>query len=533
MNQIYGGTEIIREIEKLYQSGQTDYTMEPLVLIDKDNNPVGTIRDKDSVIFCCRRGEREVQLTRAFVDPAFNEFPRAEFKNLKFVTLTLYHEMFLDMPVDVAFPPHSQIKDTLGETISKNGLRQLRVAESEKFAHVTFFMNGGLNDPYPGEDDICVPSPEGVSYEEVPELSVAEVARQTVKGIHSGNYDFIAVNLANGDIIGHFESPEPKIKCAQVLDKHLGIIIEQALGADYVTLITADHGLLELSKKQDGNPNTSHTRNPVPLVMVSPNNQKIKGIGLRKNGKLMDIAPTILQLMGIPQPDRMSGQSILGSNSLAPEKRKVLLLVIDGWGIGSADSTNPIFLAHTPVWDSISRKYPSISIEASGKAVGLEDWKPGNSEAGHMNIGAGRAILQDDVRISNAIQDGSFYRNSALLDAIENVCRYNSTLHLICLLSRKSSHGSIDYPLAILKLAKDHHIEKVCIHAVFDGRSTKVREAPALLNELSVEMERIGIGRIVSGVGRSLALDRNNDYGKTQKAYNSLVFGLGRHIRSV
>ena len=521
---------MIDAIDKLYDRGLSDYFMEPLVLTGENNEPVGLIRDGDAVVFCCRRGEREIQLTRAFVDPMFAEFPIVKFRNLIFISMTLYHEMFLKMPVRVAFPPLSQIRDNLGETISRSGLRQLRISESEKFAHITFFINGGHHQPYPGEDDICVPSPKGISFQEVPELSIAKVTQQTIEGIHSGLYEFIAVNFANGDIIGHFENTEPKIKCAEVVDKQLGIIIEQAMAAGYTTIITADHGVLEQAIKPDGYPSVSHTHNPVPFVIIGPGIKKQIGPGLRKNGKLYDIAPTVLQLMGLPKPELMTGQSLFMNDTASPPKSKVILLILDGWGIGARNETNPIYMAQTPVWDRLLRQYPFTSLQASGWAVGLLDWKPGNSEAGHMSIGAGREVPQDDVRISQSIENGTFYQNSVFLDAIDAVKTKNNSLHLISLLSQKSSHGSLEYPLALLRLAKNKNLKKVFLHVIFDGRSTKVRNASDLLKKLVDEMKAIGIGQIASGIGRSFALDRDGNYQKTRQAYDAFVLGLGRRV---
>ena len=265
--------------------------------------------------------------------------------------------------------------------------------------------------------------------------------------------------------------------------------------------------------------------------MVGPDTSHQAGVTLRASGSLADIAPTILQILGLPKPDLMTGKSLLKNYPLEHKKKKVLLVILDGWGIGSEDESNPIFLADTPVWDRLLHQYPFTSLKAAGRAVGLLDWKAGNSEAGHMSIGAGRVVPQNDMRISQAIADGSFYRNSAFLDAVNAVKHRKRALHLIGLLSERSSHGSIDYPLALLRLAREMRLEKVYLHVIFDGRSTKIRNAPDLLGKLNREMETIGIGKIVSGVGRSLALDRNEDYQKTQLAYDAFVFGQGRRIK--
>ena len=165
-------------------------------------------------------------------------------------------------------------------------------------------------------------------------------------------------------------------------------------------------------------------------------------------------------------------------------RRRVLLVILDGWGVGKDDDTNPIWLAPTPVWDDLTRWYPCAQLQAAGDAVGLKPDKAGNSEAGHMNIGAGRIVLQDDVRLDLAIKDGSFCTNEILCRAINEVKQRNASLHLIGLLTEKSSHGSIDYPLALLRMAKENGLDQVYLHVIFDGRSTEPGSAPALLEKL-------------------------------------------------
>jgi 2,3-bisphosphoglycerate-independent phosphoglycerate mutase len=210
------------------------------------------------------------------------------------------------------------------------------------------------------------------------------------------------------------------------------------------------------------------------------------------------------------------------------QKRKVLLIILDGWGIGKGDNSNPIYLAKTPVWDDLLKSYPFTTLQAAGEAVGLKSGKAGNSEAGHINMGAGRIVLQDDVRLDRAMQDGTFYTNEVFLDTMAKVKSQNSSLHLIALLTEKSSHGSIDYPLALLKMAKSKGLQNVYVHVIFDGRSTEPGTAPALLELLEDKIDEIGVGNIVSGIGRGIALDRDGDYSKTKKAYDLLVNGVGR-----
>src|SRR4030066_969127 len=194
-----GGFELADAVNELYASGQTDYSLEPIILVNAKGKPIGRIEDGDSVIFCLRRGEREIELTEAFVDFERDYFPRRKFNHLPFVILTLYHEKFKDIPVAFAL---SKIQDTLGYILSQHNLRQLHISESEKFSHVTFFLNGGNNQQFPGEEVIRIPSPKGIPFDQIPGLNLDQVTYHLTQSIQEG-YDFIVANFANGDVIGH------------------------------------------------------------------------------------------------------------------------------------------------------------------------------------------------------------------------------------------------------------------------------------------------------------------------------------------
>jgi 2,3-bisphosphoglycerate-independent phosphoglycerate mutase len=516
----HGAIALGKAVRELYAEGQIDYSLEPIVITNKRGDSVGRIKDGDSVIFCCRRGEREIQLTEAFTEAGYNHFPRPDFHDLTFVILTLYHEKFKDLPV--AFAP-SKISDTLGEVVSRAGLSQLHTAESEKFAHVTFFFNGGNNQPFAGEDDIRIPSPKGIPFDQIPELSLPQVADEVLRGIEK-KYDFIVTNFANGDVIGHTSNNEAKIKCASVVDGHLGRVVNAALADDYVVLVTADHGNLEVMTNADGTPHVAHTTNPVEFILMD---SRLKSPFELRDGKLADVAPTVLSALGLSQPESMNGGTLAPTHSWGG-RRRVMLIILDGWGIGGMDKSDPIHIAPTPVWDELLRQYPHSQLHASGDAVGLQADKAGNSEAGHLNLGSGRVVLQDDVRLDLAMKDGSFQTNEIFQRVITDVKQRSTDLHLIGLLTEKSSHGSIDYPLALLKLAKENGLQDVYLHVIFDGRSTEPGSAPALLEKLECQMEEIGIGIVASGVGRGIALDRDGNYKKTQRTFDALVFGKGR-----
>ena len=519
-----GGEALAKAVERAYAAGQIDYSMEPLVLEDVSGEAIGTIQIGDSVIFCCRRGEREIELTDAFADPAFTGFERKQIDPLTFVILTMYNEKYTYLPV--AFAP-SRVSETLAETVSVAGLRQLHCAESEKYAHVTFFLNGGNGAAFPGEDDVCIPSPKGVSFDSIPALSLPKVAARVAEGISEG-YDLIVTNFANGDVIGHTSNNEAKIEAARVVDRYLGETLAAAKAAGYTTLITADHGNLERMRTPEGKPDVAHTENLVACILVPPTGtapamERISFDPMRADGALCDVTPTVLASLGLAQPAQMGGKALY-----QPEQTgKVLLIILDGWGMGEADDTNPIYLAETPVWDSLLRDYPVRYLGASGDAVGLESGKAGNSEAGHLNIGAGRRVPQDDVRLESAMQDGSFGENPVFVSAVESAKRTGKAVHLLALLTKKSSHGSIDYPLELLDLCKRMEQDDVYVHIIFDGRSTAPGSAPTLLRELEETMRQKGVGTIVSGVGRGIALDRDKNWVKVQKAYESMTIGKG------
>ncbi len=512
-----------KAIEKAYRDGEDDYNMRPIVLKKSENEPIGTINSGDSVVFCCKRGEREIQLTDCFVAPDFPYFERKNFSNLYFALFTLYHAKYLTLSLPVAFKP-SIVNDTLGEVISKTGLKQLRIAESEKFAHVTFFFNGNSNRVFMGEEDMKIPSPSGIPFEKVPALSLEALSRRLIEEINRDKYQFILANFANGDVIGHTTNFEAKVSCVKEINKRLKAVVEEALLKQYTVIVTADHGVLEVGYK-NGKPNVSHTTNPVPFILINP---ALKSVHLKK-GKLANIAPTVLDLMGIRKP-KFYEESLFEATPFL-KSQKILLIVLDGWGIGEANENNPIYVAKPIFYNSLLKEYPWTTLDASGESVGLKAGQSGNSEAGHMNIGAGRVILQDDVIIEKSIEDGSFFLNPVFKEAIQRLDKTKRALHLIGLLSCKSSHGTVDYFLNVLKIAKSFNFENVFLHLILDGRSTEPGSAPALIRSLGKTLHEIGIGTIVTVVGRGYALDRNGDYAKkTKVAYDAMVFGIGRAV---
>ena len=285
-------------VENSYKENVTDEFILPTVI-----KGGATIKENDSVIFFNFRPDRAREITRTIVDPDFDGFERKNgFFPVNFVCMTQYDAT---MPnVDVAFKPQS-LKNTLGEYVSDNGMAQLRIAETEKYAQVTFFFNGGVEKQYPGEDRILVKSPSVATYDMQPEMSAPEVTDKLVAAIETGKYDMIILNFANCDMVGHTGVFEAAVKAVEAVDTCVGRVVDAITKMNGVALITADHGNADKMVDTDGEPFTAHTTNPVPFCVVGYDCQ------LREGGRLADIAPTMLQILGLPQPEEMDGKSLI------------------------------------------------------------------------------------------------------------------------------------------------------------------------------------------------------------------------------
>ncbi|CZT56053.1 2,3-bisphosphoglycerate-independent phosphoglycerate mutase [Eubacteriaceae bacterium CHKCI005] len=288
----------VEAVAHSYEQDVTDEFIVPAVIEG------GTaIKANDSVIFFNFRPDRAREITRTFVDPDFNGFERKNgFFPLHYVCFTQYDAT---MPnVTVAFHPQS-LKNTLGEYLSDLGKTQLRIAETEKYAHVTFFFNGGVEKQYEGEDRVLIPSPKVATYDLQPEMSAYEVCDAVCERILSGNYDVVILNFANCDMVGHTGVEEAAIKAVEAVDTCMGRVADAVKKMDGVLLVTADHGNADQMKEPDGSPFTAHTTWPVPFIVVG------RDCKLREGGRLADIAPTMLDIMGIPQPAEMDGVSLI------------------------------------------------------------------------------------------------------------------------------------------------------------------------------------------------------------------------------
>lgn len=291
----------ISAIEKSYQKELFDEFVEPTVIYN-GKKPIATIDEKDSVIFFNFRPDRAREITRALVDPEFDGFETKPL-NLYYVCFTEYDKTIPN--VNIAFKP-TALTNTFGEYISKKGYTQLRIAETEKYAHVTFFFNGGEEKQYAGEDRILIPSPKVETYDLKPEMSAYEVTEKVADAIKQEKYDCIILNYANPDMVGHTGNFDATVKAIEAIDECVGKVIEIAQKQKAVVLITADHGNAEqMIDYKTGEPHTAHTTNPVPLILVGKQEVALK------SGKLADLAPTMLEIMGLEKPKEMTGESLL------------------------------------------------------------------------------------------------------------------------------------------------------------------------------------------------------------------------------
>ena len=294
-------TNAVESIQQSYDQNITDEFIEPLVVVDENNKPLAKIEEDDVVIFFNFRTDRGRELTEALSQKDFHEFNMHKM-NLYYVTMTNYDDTYSNVHV---IYDKDNITETLGEVLEKAGKKQIRIAETEKYPHVTFFFSGGREVPFEGETRILRNSPKVATYDLQPEMSAFELKDALVPELQKGEVDFVCLNFANGDMVGHTGIMEAAIKACEAVDVCVKEVVETALANNYTTIIIADHGNCETMINPDGSPNTAHTTNPVPIIMVDKEQIAIK------DGVLGDIAPTILELMGIEKPAVMTGKSLI------------------------------------------------------------------------------------------------------------------------------------------------------------------------------------------------------------------------------
>jgi 2,3-bisphosphoglycerate-independent phosphoglycerate mutase len=303
-------------ILKSYQKNIYDEQFIPTVIVDQKGEPIAKVKNNDALIFFNFRADRARQLTKAFVLPGFEKFSRKDYlKDLFFVAMTEYEK---DLPVSIAFPLE-KIENPIARVISDNNLHQLHIAETEKYAHVTFFFNGGREDPFPNEHRVLIPSPSIFSYDQKPEMSAKQLTERVIKEINTGKYAFVVINFANPDMVGHTGNIPAIIRAIETVDQCVGEIVDCVLAIEGGLIITADHGNAEDKiNSQTGFINKEHNIDPVPFILVGKPWEGKGQRGLSRDlsvltpfGILSDITPTILAIMGIPKPSEMTGRNLL------------------------------------------------------------------------------------------------------------------------------------------------------------------------------------------------------------------------------
>ena len=294
-------TDLVATVRKSYDNGITDEFIKPIVAVDDHDEAIGTLQEGDMVIFFNFRNDRAKELTIVLTQ---EDMPDAGMHTLPlyYCTMTPYDAKFKG--VHILFDKEN-VKNTIGEYVASLGLTQLRIAETEKYAHVTFFFNGGREDKFVNEERILIPSPKVDTYDQKPEMSAYEVKDALVGALNTGRFDFIALNFANGDMVGHTGVYDAIVKAVKAVDQCAGEVIEAAKKNGYEVVVIADHGNADNAINPDGTPNTAHSLNPVPIIVVSDRVASVR------NGVLADVAPTVLALMGLPQPAEMTGQSLV------------------------------------------------------------------------------------------------------------------------------------------------------------------------------------------------------------------------------
>ncbi len=515
-----------------YARGEEDEALNPIVLADPGGRPIGRVRDGDYLIFYDIRGEREVELSLALTDPAFDKLrPHGGF-GVKLATMIEYSPL---VPAKVAFPPLEGLQDTLCEVVCRSGGRVAKVVESEKAIHVNYFLNGKRSEPFPGEERTVIESHRDVQlFDARPEMSVRQVADTAIGKLQGPAFDLVIANFANIDVLGHIENPEAIRRGVEAVDEQLGRVLAAAREAGVTAVVTADHGTAEKWFYPEGAIDTGHTDSPVAFAVVG----KVPELALRPTGTgeriaadaapttggaLTDVAPTVLALLGLEAPEAMTGRPLVPRQ----EPGRVLLLIVDGWGVQPPGPGNLISQADTPNIDALLRDHPNALLEASGEAVGLPRGTVGNSEAGHLHLGAGRKVPADRLRIAEAIADGSFLENPAFVWAAEGARRDRTALHLLGIISFFSSHGSIEYLVNLLELCGRRGVPEVYVHGLLGRRGERPEAGARYIGDVEAECERRGVGRVVSVIGRHWALDREEHWDRVQKAYDMLVFGTG------
>jgi len=518
-------------VRDAYKRGEEDEAMLPIVLEDGSGKPVGRINSGDYVIFYDIRGEREVQITECFTDPEFSNFKIPKGHLAKFVTMIEYDPK---LDVKIAFPPEEQLTNSLCEVVTKAGKKVAKIVETEKAVHLSFFLNGKAHEPFDGEKRCFVESLKVDDYGEHPLMEIDKVTATVTKELSDSDNDLVIANFANTDVIGHIENRDSVITAVEAVDRGAGLVVDAARAQGMDVFITADHGTVEKWLYPDGNVDTGHTDSPVPFIFIpadSSNGVPVNNTFSDVKGSLIDIAPTVLNMLDLPCPKEMEGKRLF--TEYAPNKNKrAFLLICDGWGYNPSTEGNLIAAAATPNMDRYMSEYPAVLLHASGEYVGMPEGSVGNSESGHLHIGTGRSVYSDRLKIDRSLEDKTFFKNEAFLWAMNQAKVNNKPLHLLGIVSFYSSHGSLHHLFELMKMAKENNVPELYIHGLLGRRGERPEAGASYIEDVEKEAEKLGLGQVVTVMGRYWALDREYNWDRIEKTYRSLVLGEGNRTSS-
>lgn len=518
-------------VRSAYKAGQEDEQLEPLVRVNEKGEPVGSIKDGDFVIFYDIRGEREVQITRCFTEDGFSEFPVRDMK-VGFSTMIEYDP---GLDVEVAFPPPGAVEGAFGQVVSSAGMKQVKVCESEKAVHVGFFLNGKAGEPFENERRVVIESPRDVdTFDKKPEMAADQMVAAAITEIRNSENDLVFVNFPNVDVVGHIENREAIHEAVRVVDRSVSETVAAALDEGMTVIVTADHGTVEKWYYPDGAVDTGHTDSPVPFIVAAPGLDKTS-FSLSSGGSLIDVAPTAISILGLDPSPGMTGKSLIENDGTGyfdkrDERRRLLLIIADGWGYNESADGNLLAEAGTPGMQRLFNSYPSTILAAAGEEVGMPKGTVGNSEAGHMHIGAGRVVYSDRMRIDRAIEDGSYLKNSAFLSKMHGARDAGAALHLYGIVSFYSSHGSVSHLEALIDAARAEGVKEVYIHSLLGRRGERPESGALYIDQVERKCAETGIGKLVTVVGRFWALDREHNWDRIEKAYRAMVYGEGTPV---
>lgn len=537
-----------------------DQFMPPIVRVDEQGKPVGLVREGDTLIYWDFRTDRAKPLTSAFIDIPFagqvgGLTDKAGVRpKVHICTMTHYDDSYSSCPcLSEAFNPAAPLSETYAEVVGAAGVKQLVVAESEKWRAVTWFKDGRRNLGYQrvsDEQDVItethphlpltvkiVRSRKVAAHIQAPQMRAKEIADLLLEGVESGVTDMFA-NFANSDMVGHAMTQvdlfDGVVEAVLELDRQLERLVPAALAKGYTVLITADHGNAEEMLTKKGQANPAHTTNKVPLILLGLSDEEKAG-GVIDDITITNVGPTTLALRGLPNPSSWDCPSILKAQVPGRVDRKIMRLVLDGYGIRKEESGNAMAAAakkkgsplHMDRWMAGEDGAVGVAAEASGEKCGYPAGEAGTTEFGHVLFDAGRHVRSDLLLIDFAITSKKFFDNPALLDAIKKAVKEGKTLHAMGILSDGKVHASLEHVEALLQLCQLHGLKgpALSVHVITDGRDVPGDSSPKYLQWLDEKMKQYGVGQINSIWGRGWGKDRDNRWMRIEAAYRSLVEG--------